>query len=348
MFLDEAVPLLREFDFCLQELPKQVDKTKLLNRVLRITHNLKGSSQAVDFDELGRFIHELESLLLHLKAQSGMISVPAMELLFVIQKHILSVMISLREDFEFRCDHSALINQIKWAIFSGDTSGVSTPKVTSDTLAAVACSTDFKESTKPVPDNQTNDVTSIRQTFQKMQRIVQDTASTLGRNVDFSFSGENTLVARKILEQLGDPLLHLIRNAVDHGIEIPSLRGENGKPAVGTIRLTAIYSGDDLVIEVADDGAGIDGRKLVRLAVEKGILPTGTVMKTAEALQLIFEPGFSTKSEVTEISGRGIGMDVVKTNIEGLGGKIEIETRIGYGTTFRILLPDHRQLKRAA
>ncbi len=179
----------------------------------------------------------------------------------------------------------------------------------------------------------------LKQTFQKMQRIVRDTSALLGKKVDLLIEGEETEVDKTVLESLGDPLVHLIRNAVDHGIESAEKRAAAGKSETGQVRLRAFHESGKLVIEVSDDGGGIPADVLRRKALEKGILRDGQTLSDQQAIELIFHPGFSTKSEVTEVSGRGVGMDVVKTNIEQLSGEIRVETLLGTGTTFRVILP---------
>lgn len=179
----------------------------------------------------------------------------------------------------------------------------------------------------------------LKTTFQKMQRIVRDTSVALGKKVHLVLEGEETEVDKTILESLGDPLVHLIRNACDHGIEDPASRAAKGKAEQGTIVLRAFHQGGSLVIEIRDDGAGMDAARLRAKAVEKGILKPGQEISDRDAYALIFSSGFSTKAVVTDVSGRGVGMDVVKTNIERLQGEIQIETVLGAGTVFRIRLP---------
>jgi two-component system chemotaxis sensor kinase CheA len=179
----------------------------------------------------------------------------------------------------------------------------------------------------------------VKSTFQKMQRIVRDTAQILEKKVNLTVSGEETELDKTVLEHLGDPLVHIIRNAVDHGIESPEARRAAGKSETGTIFLSAYHQGGRLVIEVKDDGAGINAEVLKKKAVEKGILRPGQAISEKDALNLIFHAGFSTKAQVTEVSGRGVGMDVVRTNIEKLSGEVQISTVLGAGTTFKIFLP---------
>jgi two-component system chemotaxis sensor kinase CheA len=180
----------------------------------------------------------------------------------------------------------------------------------------------------------------LKQTFQKMQRIVRDTSKQLGKEVDLVLNGEDTELDKTVLENLGDPLVHLIRNAVDHGLETGADRAAKGKPFAGKIELTAYHRGAHIVIEVRDDGRGLDALKLKAKAIEKGVIRANQELSDKECYNLIFAPGFSTKSEVSDISGRGVGLDVVKTNVEKLlHGEVQIETELGKGTCFRILLP---------
>lgn len=179
----------------------------------------------------------------------------------------------------------------------------------------------------------------LKQTFQKMQRIVRDTSQVLGKKVNLILEGEETEVDKTVLESLSDPLVHLIRNAVDHGVEMPEARVAKGKSEAGNVYLKAFHQSGRLVIEVKDDGGGIPGERLKQKALEKGILKPGQTLTEKESIHLIFHPGFSTKTEVTEVSGRGVGMDVVKTNIEQLQGEISVETVLNGGSTFKITLP---------
>ena len=179
----------------------------------------------------------------------------------------------------------------------------------------------------------------IKQTFQKMQRIVRDTATLLNKKVHLHIQGEETELDKTVLESISDPLVHLIRNACDHGIEVAEKRKAAGKQEEGNIHLGAFQESGKLVIEIRDDGGGINGPLLLQKAKEKGVVAANATLGERECVNLIFHPGFSTKQEVTEVSGRGVGMDVVRTNIEALQGEIQIQTEIGKGTTFRVVLP---------
>ncbi|MDX9730227.1 MAG: chemotaxis protein CheA [Bdellovibrionales bacterium] len=179
----------------------------------------------------------------------------------------------------------------------------------------------------------------IKQTFQKMERIVRDTSRALGKDVVLHLSGEDTEIDKTVLEQIADPLVHIIRNAVDHGLENTEERKSLGKSAEGHVHLSASHRAGHVVIEVRDDGKGLRPEKLVAKARERGLLREDETLPDDQALQLIFAPGFSTKENVTDVSGRGVGMDVVKTNISALQGHIEIDTKPDQGTTFKIYLP---------
>jgi two-component system chemotaxis sensor kinase CheA len=174
-----------------------------------------------------------------------------------------------------------------------------------------------------------------------MPRIVRDLSQTLGRKVRLQMEGQETELDKSLLEAINDPLTHAVRNSLDHGIEPPDVRQSAGKDAEGTLRLRAVQEGSHVLIEVSDDGAGIGVEKVRQKALERGLITPERVslLGERELLQLIFLPGFSTAAAVTNVSGRGVGMDVVKTNLDRLGGKIEIDSVPGQGSRFRIKLP---------
>lgn len=177
--------------------------------------------------------------------------------------------------------------------------------------------------------------------FQKYPRMARDVARQLGKDVELEIVGEETELDRTMIDELGDPLVHLVRNAVDHGIESPEERVAAGKPAKSTVRLSAEQVGDRIILEISDDGRGMRADVLRRKAFEKGLidLEASNSMDDKQSLHLIFLPGFSTKDKISDVSGRGVGMDVVKTNIQKLNGRIEIVSAPGQGTTISIVLP---------
>jgi len=179
----------------------------------------------------------------------------------------------------------------------------------------------------------------VKSVFARMPRLVRDLAVETGKNVRLLISGETTEVDKTVVEQLFDPLIHMIRNAVDHGIESPAERSANGKPAQGTVRLSAVHVGGRIVIQVADDGRGIDRERVRARAVERGLLNADAVLTEEQLDNLIFLPGLSTAATVSDISGRGVGMDVVRRNVERLGGRVLIRSVAGRGSTFYLSLP---------
>ena len=179
----------------------------------------------------------------------------------------------------------------------------------------------------------------IRQAFQKVARVVRDISRKAGKPVDLVITGEDTELDRKMVEEITDPLMHMARNSVDHGIESPEVRQASGKPARATVSLSAYYQGSHVIIEVKDDGAGLNTERILESARKKGLVAPDATPAPEDIHRMIFEPGFSTAAAVTEVSGRGVGMDVVRRNIESLRGRVDIRTERGQGTTFLVRLP---------
>jgi two-component system, chemotaxis family, sensor kinase CheA len=175
--------------------------------------------------------------------------------------------------------------------------------------------------------------------FNRFPRLVHDLAIKTGKEMDLIISGEQTELDKTVMEQIGDPLVHLVRNAVDHGIETAAVRIAAGKPAKGTITLDAYHQGGNIVIEINDDGGGINRESVYNKALEKGLIDDKSTLTDPQVFDLLFEAGFSTAQEVSDISGRGVGMDVVKKNIQALGGRIQVESTQGKGSTFKVNLP---------
>ena len=179
----------------------------------------------------------------------------------------------------------------------------------------------------------------IGETFNRFQRVVRDVGRELGKDIELVISGADAELDKTVVEQIGDPLMHLVRNAMDHGIEPASIRQAAGKPARGTLRLNAYHDSGSIVIEIADDGAGLNRDRILQKARERGIITPNQNLTDQEIYNLIFEPGFSTAEQVTNLSGRGVGMDVVKRNITALRGTVDLDSDPGKGTTVRIRLP---------
>ena len=179
----------------------------------------------------------------------------------------------------------------------------------------------------------------LKGTFNKMTRLVRDVARKLGKQVNLVTEGEETEIDRNLVDIINDPLVHMIRNAVDHGIEMPGDRLEAGKPEAGEVKLSAYHSAGNVVVEIQDNGKGLDKDVILEKARDNGLITEGANLSDREIFNLIFEPGFSTAAEVTDVSGRGVGMDVVKKNIESLRGQVEINSVKGVGSTFKMSLP---------
>jgi two-component system chemotaxis sensor kinase CheA len=218
-----------------------------------------------------------------------------------------------------------------------------------ETLAAMIGNADLSETVEHI-----NRVTSefqdiilklrmvpIEQVFNRFPRMLRDLSKELNKSIDFRMEGEETELDRGVVDEIGDPLVHLLRNAVDHGVERPEVRRSNGKPETGSILLKAYPSGNHVYIEIRDDGAGIQKDKVLKKALERNILTENEAGRISdkEVYQLLFHPGFSTAEKITDVSGRGVGLDVVKTKIESLGGTVEVDSSLGAGSTFTIQLP---------
>ena len=179
----------------------------------------------------------------------------------------------------------------------------------------------------------------IGDTFTRFNRVVRDVSKELGKEIELVISGAETELDKTVVEKIGDPLMHLVRNSLDHGIEPTALRLERGKPACGRVSLNAFHDSGSIVIEISDDGGGLNKEKITAKALERGIIQPGETLTDAEVVNLIFEPGFSTVDKVSNLSGRGVGMDVVRRNIQSLRGAVDVASVDGEGATFTIRLP---------
>ncbi len=179
----------------------------------------------------------------------------------------------------------------------------------------------------------------VKSVFQRMPRLVREVASMVGKQVRLVMEGEGTEVDKTVIERLSDPITHMLRNAIDHGLENPDERREAGKPVEGVIKLQALHRGGRIVIEVTDDGRGINRPRVQKIAVDKGLIAPDLTLTDEEIDNLIFLPGFSTADKVSDVSGRGVGMDVVRRSVQALGGRISISSRPGHGSTFTLSLP---------
>jgi two-component system chemotaxis sensor kinase CheA len=209
-----------------------------------------------------------------------------------------------------------------------------------DDSEVTAVSEEIERLTSSLRENSMNiRMVPIRATFEKFRRLVHDLARDLGKAVELTIDGAETELDKTVIEQLGDPLLHLIRNSMDHGIEAAESRRTRGKRAIATIHLSARHAGACVLIEVKDDGGGIDAEAVRERAIEKGLIAADAQLNQSEVFALILEPGFSTAKQVTDVSGRGVGMDVVRKQVESLRGTIEVSSAAGKGTSVTLRLP---------
>jgi two-component system chemotaxis sensor kinase CheA len=460
-FLEEAAQLVADVENCFLSLEQDIGDTSNLDKIFRLAHNLKGSSKAVGFDDLGMFTHTFESFILKIKNGHLTPTAAVVSILLKSNDQIRTMIEGYKADLGARFDCSALTSEMEnyseqpaaqrgpdpvesapvqpqapeashessaaapavaatptLTLVPGGASGGASdaPKPQEGQAAAHSAedvpgvTTDFVNDIKIVAEkkvqamqkmsgqestirvslnkveklidfigemvilqnvlkeqsvslqaahtgnNKTIDelgkvgkeiqdlamslrMVPIKTTFQKMQRIVRDTSLALQKDVTLQLEGEETELDKTVLERIGDPLVHLVRNSVDHGIENPDVRVSRGKTENGTVLLKAYHAAGRLIIEVSDDGGGMDDKIIRKKAIEKGLIKPDLELSRKDALQLIFLAGFSTKEQVTEISGRGVGMDVVRTNIQELGGEISIDSEIGKGSLFRISLP---------
>ncbi|MDE2317121.1 MAG: chemotaxis protein CheA, partial [Xanthomonadaceae bacterium] len=179
----------------------------------------------------------------------------------------------------------------------------------------------------------------IGSVFNRFPRLVRDLERKLGKQVRLELQGEQTELDKTVLEKIGDPMVHLVRNAIDHGLEVPEQRRAAGKPETGTLTLDAHHEGGNIVVRISDDGAGLNRERILAKAVERGLVPAGQQLSDDEVAELIFQPGFSTAAVATDLSGRGVGMDVVRRNVRDLGGTVGVKSVAGKGSVFTIALP---------
>lgn len=425
-FLGEADEFIEEMEAGLLALEDSPDDSMVIDQVFRAAHSLKGSSMAVGLDQVGKFTHELEALLLKVKEDEIPASREVISLLLRCNDHVKTMIETLKDDLKAEFDSTELLADLAtiqnkpieapkeeaanagFALFDDDedeTAATPEPppvteakvevpppsvpedKPASSTNAAKSAPKKSQEQIKVSQeriDRLVNNIgemailltvleeqmyqfagTSLEGTvkqlykiskdvqdvsvslrmlpvkpiFQKMRRIVRDTSAKLGKQVNLEIIGEDIEVDKSILDLVGDPLVHIIRNAVDHGVETPDKRQAAGKPAEGNITLKACHENGKLAFYIIDDGGGIDAERVKAKAINLGIIKASDKKTVQELQSLIFHPGFSTKDQVTDISGRGVGMDVVSNNIKEMSGEIEIKSELGKGSRFKITLP---------
>ncbi|MEJ2792539.1 chemotaxis protein CheA [Iodobacter sp. LRB] len=232
----------------------------------------------------------------------------------------------------------ALINMVGELVIAGAAANLISKK-TNDPAMNEACA-NLSKLVEQIRDNALNlRMVQIKEVFERFPRVIRDSARDLNKQINLKLMGTDTELDKSMIEKLSDPLMHIVRNAVDHGIEFPQERIAKGKPAAGEIILNAFHDSGSVVIEISDDGAGLNKERILNKAVEKNLISKEAILSEHEIYQLIFAAGFSTAEKVTHLSGRGVGMDVVKRNIEQLRGEVEVLSEEGTGSIFRIRLP---------
>jgi two-component system chemotaxis sensor kinase CheA len=337
-FVVECLDNLDQLDRDVLALQDTPDDGRTLARVFRTMHTIKGTCGFLGFHRLETIAHTGENLLSKLR-DGTLVPTPeiasALVQLANVVRHILATIAT--EHREGDDDHAALVE-----LLAHLGAGRATP------MAEAAPNID-------APENRSGECVSradssvridarllpVGSFWAKFGRMVRDVAASLGKNVRLEVDGEHTAHEKTIGETIKGPLVHLVRNAIDHGIESPAERAAAGKPAEARLVLRTRQKGGQLVVEVIDDGRGIDAVAVRRQAVELGLVPSDVAarMTNRQAFDLLFVPGFSTATQVTNFSGRGVGLDVVKTDIEHIGGTVDVCSRPGAGTKFRLQIP---------
>ncbi|MFZ4715371.1 MAG: chemotaxis protein CheA [Bacteriovoracaceae bacterium] len=419
-FLAEAEDLLAQSESLFLNLEKEADPTETLNSLKRLAHNFKGSGKAVGFDDLSKFSHKFENLLVALSSKSILIDAKVLDLLLESNDFLKNSVLLLKMDAKAIIDDSELVAKLESVIanpqvsnsnsmhsvnheldkkpekidnifenFQIQTPPEKNPNAEKNVAKVTAKTSDTDESIrvslKKIDeilnsfgeqvillnslDHQKNNMiehqTDIVQTihslkkltlelqqtmlrlrmvnlktlFSKLERAIRDAAKMTGKDVECIILGAENELDKSIVDQLGDPLIHMVRNSVDHGLEDNDIRVQNGKDRVGQVTLKARREGGSFIIEVQDNGKGLDVDRIYQKGIEKGLIKPDQDYTEKAIFNLIFENGFSTKESASELSGRGVGMNVVKGMIENLGGSCEITSKKNVGSIFLIKLP---------
>lgn len=389
-FLEEAQQLIEEMETLLLDLEQTSNRKEVMDGIFRIAHNIKGSSKAVGFEDLGGYCHEFETYLLKVKNDPNGVNKAIIDKLLVARDMIALAVESYKSDLDAKVDFSqALANLSATEVSSSEGSpvesapislGLAVPEkkaataqgdmsvrvnlkrvdklidavgelVVLDSVLKQQSSLKLDMKSMKVIDQlgkiirEVQDLSMslrmvpVKSLVQKLQRISRDTATAVAKDVHFDVVGEEMEIDKTILDSISDPLVHLVRNAIDHGLEDRPGRAAAGKNPLGKLNLIIGYEGGRLVIRLKDDGKGLDKDRIVNKAIEKGLIASADNLTEEKIFSLIFAPGFSTKQEVTEVSGRGVGLDVVSTCVNSLGGKLETKSTAGIGTEFIISLP---------
>ena len=359
--------------------------SEAINTIFRGFHTIKGVAGFLEFDDIQRFAHEVETLLDLARNSKVAVDSDLIDVILHSADHMSQCLLAVEAGIESQPPDEPLVARIQEKIaceVRNPASGIRNPKseiqptarpravkvdtgkldylvdmigelviaqslIRHDPGMAAAPSArltrNLSQLTRITADVQrvamTMRMIPVGQLFQRMARLVRDLARNAGKQVNFQVSGEDTELDRNMVEELADPLMHMVRNAVDHGAEMPPARLAAGKSPTVQLQLKAYHQGGSINIEVSDDGRGLAREKILALARQRGMVSTGDSLSDQEVFSFIFEPGFSTAAQVTAVSGRGVGMDVVRRQILKLRGRVDISSQPGKGTTFNIKLP---------
>jgi chemotaxis protein histidine kinase CheA len=353
-FIEESLENLAEMEEGLLKLDPVRVNLDSINQIFRAVHTLKGNSAIFQFSEIGALAKDLENLLDKLRKQS--VPLEQQHIVFLLQStdKLKNLLLALKDGGTKKTTKSETIS-IRVATEKIDNlmNAVESLVITESVLKEITKDLDskllrkFNENLDMLDQNsrRLQDVVlrmrmiPIAFAINRFPRMVQEISKKLGKEIELKTSGAQTEIDKTMVEKITDPLMHLIRNAIDHGIETPSEREKKGKTRTGTITLVTYQAGNNIVIDLTDDGGGLNTKRIQEVAIQKGIILKEKILKEDEYHQLIFEPGFSTADTVSDVSGRGVGLDVVMQNIHDLGGKIEVISSKNQGTTFRLRLP---------
>ena len=372
LFVSEALEHLASIEGLVLQLERAPDDRSLIDAVYRPFHTIKGNALAIGAKHAAAIAHDVEDLLDLIRSDNTSLGSLEINLVLDGTDRLKATMDVLASGLEPPPEGSDGASVNPGPATDGGTSrvsGTTSIKVNTERLDSLvdmvgelmileamiregcpALSIPDQDATRQfasfrrlLSDLQRVSLSmrmvSLERPFQRISRAVHDVSRACGKPVDFRIVGEATELDRRVIEQIGDPLLHLIRNAIDHGVEDPETRAALNKPPRAQLVLTAAHQEGVVCIEISDDGAGLDTEKIRATAVARGLIEATADVSPSQIHQLIFEPGISTAEAITDVSGRGVGMDVVKRNVEGLGGRIDIRTVSGQGTTFSIKVP---------
>lgn len=381
IFIDESKENLQEMILHLLALEKDPYNIEIVNKAFRSAHTLKGMSAAMGYEDLATLIHQIENILDTIRNYKTSVSSELMDIIFSAVNDLEAMIEDISAGGNGKKNVSQIASQLfemeerTEKSFSrqarplneqapNKTIRVSAKRIDSLLNFLKEFMTDFKqlefisreinhaelnkvvESIKVNSSEMQNLLLTMRNVpveivFNQYSKFVRQLSRGLGKQISLEITGSDTELDHTVIEKIGTPLMHLIRNAVDHGIENPEERLARGKAAVGTIKLKAFRGGSSVYIKVEDDGAGIAKKKVLQKAIDKGIITkeTAGTLSSQQICALIMEPGLSTADEISDLSGRGVGLDVVKTSVESLGGSITIDSTEGSGVSFSIKLP---------